>query len=481
MALVSSTSTPHPQPLSPKRGEGSGDLTGREARTCLFLTLLFLIPLQLLAVCSDEWLFKPPKPIGDGIDYEAIGYCVAQGDGWSTHYSDPKWQSPYLEEDLHSYGGILARKGPLVPDTNRPPLLPGWIGLLYTFIPRGPWAFAAIRISLALALAFGSALFALWGMLLLKSSSNLRLQQMAPWVPYGIIAILFTERNLRNYFTDFLTEPFAYLGTPVFMLLLWWGTKEANRLAIVGAAAAFAFLILCRSAFVLWIPGLVIFLPFVARASRSKQQCLLGREVRTTLLFFFTLLLLVSPWWFRNSLVLNEWMPLGTKGATTLLGGYCDEALTGNGEWVLGPERSLRLANPEPSETVPAKDWIDHEKKIASLAKEEVLHWIRNHWVQLPELGVKRVVTEWNPYNGKSLVFKILAILGCIALFLLDRIALCWIALPLLLNTLLAAGTYSLGGRYLVPSYGCFYLLVFVGVMAVGDGLLRLPSRSDAQ
>lgn len=199
------------------------------------------------------------------------------------------------------------------------------------------------------------------------------------------------------------------------------------------------------------------------------------------LTFFISLLLIVAPWWIRNIMVLGELQPLGTKGPTTLLGGYCDESLNAGGEWQFGPEKRLReeVYGRLDLGSATSQEWIETEKTIASEASQRVVHWIRTNFASLPQLMVQRVVTEWNPYTGKSLLFKILALVGVTALWLQDRRILLWLTVPLLVNSVVVAGTYSLGGRFLVPTYGCFYLLVSTGFLYMFSEFARvLGSRN---
>lgn len=434
------------------------------SKHCFLFCLLFLAPLQLLSVCSSPWFAQPPKPIGDGIDYEAIGYSVSRGDGWSTHFSDPNWKSTYLQADSFQYGFLVSKPGPIVPDTNRPPLLPTWIASIYTILPRGPVAFAAIRISLALALAVGCSLFACWGFHLVSNSLSEPLRRFAPWIAPGLVAITYSERNLRNYLTDFLTEPFALLLTAAFLLLLWDACRRPSLTRVAISGASFSFLIYCRSSFLLWLPFLAIAIPFFFVWSAASAPRRWKSAIRWTAFFLVVVLAVQSPWWVRNSLVLGHFQPLGTKGSTTLLGGYCDESLASQGEWQFEPERQLRAMLPPPFESNNAGDWIDNERTIASLAAEEVKRWAVENQSSLPGLMVQRVVTEWNPYTGKALLLKILAMVGVMGLAFRDRRTLAWLAIPLLIQTAVTAMTYSVGGRFLVPVYGCIYLLAFIGV-----------------
>jgi hypothetical protein len=130
--------------------------------------------------------------------------------------------------------------------------------------------------------------------------------------------------------------------------------------------------------------------------------------------FLLSVLLVATPWWIRNGLVLGNNLSLGTKGATTLLGGYCDESLAQGGEWQFGPEKRLReeIYSNFDFENSTSQDWIESEKIVALEASKKVKAWIYENTSSIPQLVVHRIVTEWNPYTGKSLVFKLLALVA---------------------------------------------------------------------
>ena len=439
---------------------------------CFAICLAFLLPLQLVAVSQDVWFWAPPKPIGDGTDYEAIGFGLSRGLGWATHYSDPTWRELYQSHDAVGYKNLLDSRGPVVVDTNRPPLLPAWIATVYRVLPRGPISSAAIRISLAAAIAIGCSLFAAWGWCLASNSPSAWLRQYAFWIAWFTMNVVFTERNLRNYATDFLTEPFALMGFAVFVMSLWNAVHRSSVTLAVWAGIAFGLLIHCRSSFVLWLPFVPFFLYF------SLIETKIPSRVRWKLItvFLLSVLLVATPWWIRNGLVLGNNLSLGTKGATTLLGGYCDESLAQGGEWQFGPEKRLReqIYSNFDFENSTSQDWIESEKIVALEASKKVKAWIYENTSSIPQLVVHRIVTEWNPYTGKSLVFKLLALVGIAALWKLDRRVLYWLTVPLLVNTMTVAVTYSVGGRFLVPTYGCFYLLVAIGFLYLSSESFRI-------
>ncbi len=188
------------------------------------------------------------------------------------------------------------------------------------------------------------------------------------------------------------------------------------------------------------------------------------------------------PWWVRNCLVLKAWMPLGTQGPISLLGGYCDESFRSGGEWQVTAETGLR-ERLRSSPDFLQKDPIAQEVMVAKEAQREVLAWAQQHRSDLPRLAMMRVTNLWSPYSGRSLILKGLLVLGIIALLLSRRReVILLIGLPLI-TTLVVAVLYSTGGRFLVPCYGLFYSLGGIGIAWCVHGmmciLLGSPTKTN--
>lgn len=457
------------------------------------IALVCFLPLHILAVVLDVWFLLPPKPIGDGPDYEAIGFGLSKGYGWSTSFSDPEWRRVYevvQDPDVGlDYSVPLARRGPIVADSNRPPLFPAFIAMVYQLVPRGPIAFGFIRIALACSLSIGCAMAVAWGVAIVIPMSQREGSLLPTMVGVSMIAIVISERNLRNYTTDFVTEPFALLLTQAFLVAAWYGTKKGNWKWAAATGAMFAGMYFCRGVFVLWVPFVTIWLLAIGWATDARSTLPGGpgygsiNTMRWIFVCMLTFGLLSSFWWVRNCCVLESFHPLGTKGSTTLMGGYCDESYQSEGLWQFAPERALRfeLESKLDWNTTSAKDLRDLELEIERQAKLKVNQWSSENWELLPALALKRVVTEWNPYRGKALLMKLLAAIGGIWLMRNNRVALIWLVGPLVMNTILVAWTYSLGGRFLVPTYGLIYILAAIGVAGIGTAVADAASiRSNA-
>lgn len=453
--------------------------------------LVVLGPVQIGFVASDPWFQLPPKPIGDGPDYENIAFHLSQGRGWSMGWTDPGWREPYLlvNEQLPkvplatgghaqaSYEVQLRLTGELSPTTARPPLLPTLIAFEYRLLPRSAMAFAAVRVFLASCLAIAGAMAAAMSARLLRTWT----ERSWPVALAAIVTIVLAalDRTVRSYATDFLTEPIALL-----LLQLWiFSATEAlycvdchQTIGPSSGKKQLRFSVLCgillglliytRSLIVLWLPavGLLMALaPGIARLRKTKLALdngalLQGKSHsgwRLAACMLLTCLLVCSPWWIRNCLVLKTWMPLGTQGPITLVGGYSDDAILADGQWQMAPEQRLRQRV--------SGDELD----VARQASREVSAWISAHKGQLLTLAWTRLRTEWNPYSGRALIWKLMALTGlCFLARAMPRSA--WILGGIIaINSLTVMVLYSVGGRFLVPTYGILYTLGGIGVAGV--------------
>ena len=441
-----------------------------------------LAAVNVVLAVRDSDFSSPPKPSSDGPVYENIAYHFSAGHGFWIDWHDSQWRTVYEQSPRRSeYKTYLDAPKQSMPMTGRPPLFPVLIAGVYSVVGRGASAFAIVRlisavcIAVASALAVANAAQILWNAKLnadLKGNSNGR--GLGNWSLAcgcaGATLLAASNRTLISYAHDFLTEPLALLLTQLLVTALLVvsshrqsAENENKRLSgwwVIAIAIVFAAMILARSLFVLWLPGVWILLVVIAgerRRWRVATQVLL-----LTLLF-------MSPWWVRNCVVLERFMPLGTQGPITMLGGYCDEALAAGGDWQHAPEQRLRLRmQVDPAFNALSSD-VARELMIADESKRLVRTWIAEHVGDLPSLFISRVFTHWNPYTGKSLIWRLLILTGAVYL-LVKRRPEAWVLVGLpVMNTILVACMYTTGGRFLVPLYGILFTLSAVGIGVVAE------------
>ncbi|MEZ6134160.1 MAG: hypothetical protein R3C53_04525 [Pirellulaceae bacterium] len=451
-----------------------------------WLSLLVLCLINGWSVTASGWLWLPPKPVGDGPEYENIGFHLARGQGFWIDTLDPVWQSAYespqtgashSEPDVtHSHRRSTPRD---MPTTARPPLLPLAIAGVYTTLGRGPTGFATIRLLLAACTALACSLAVFMTVRILNPIES-------TWVGWagGCVALLFaaSNRTLRDYSTDFLTEPLALLFLQCFVLCVWMNhrstVQESSTTAwrrnagLVGAGVFWGLLILTRSMFVVWLPAIALLLfasdratPYGPQGRPQVGRSWSLRRWRKAMAVVGIACLLCAPWWTRNCLVLGQFMPLGTQGPVTLIGGYSDAALKGNGDWQFAPELELRAELADVAEFKVLATDLEREVWLSREAGHRVRTWFWEHLPNLPRMFLQRIYVHWNPYTGRSLIWKFAILLGaCGLIYYRQRNPTWWLAtvwllgLPLI-STLVVAGFYSTGGRFLVPVYGVLFTL----------------------
>ncbi len=451
--------------------------------------------------------------MGDGPDYENVAYHLAKGRGWSMNWTDPAWQAPYRDASvpltvdepsvstseannselpIADYNVQLSRTDGLAPTTGRPPLLPLINGMLYLVLPRGPTSFAALRVILAICIAVASSVAVAISVRVVSQLSNRSWPVVVAAMITMVLAVL--DRTVRSYATDFLTEPIAMLLTQLWLwtlceLLLvpvlntakplndqpahlrWQLPWPRERWLIWASGSLLGLMILSRSLMVLWLPGVWLMIVLAARV-RYRNFFSLGTFDRVLLPTFSedcrrataivaVAMLVCTPWWVRNCVVLRAFMPLGTQGPITLVGGYNDEAIQLKGQWHETPEKQLRMV--AESEVV-GSDIPTREVHVARRASQQVKDWIRSNLGKLPNLAWVRLKNEWNPYNGRALAFRLTALVGLCWLFTLHRSAALLLGGIIIVNSLTVMLLYSVGGRFLVPTYGILYSLAGIGI-----------------
>lgn len=421
----------------------------------------FLVAIALLLPWHAGWIIanpkfaRPPLPIGDGPDYETIAYSLHRGEGFQFAWEDPQWQEPYLRDpDALQYTQLTRNDWP-GPTASRPPLYPTVISLVYCLIPRGPAAFAAIRLLSAMFTALAGAVSV--GIAVTITARITPAHSISTIAALTTILLALMDRTIRTYSIDFLTEPLALCLTTLLVAtgiaLIDTDTQPRVWRKILLLSCLTALLVLTRSLVVFWVPGLVLMVWFSVWPRNWWRGAL----------FLIGFMVLVAPWWVRNIALLDRWMPLGGQGAASLRGGYSDEALADHGNWHSDAEDRIQK---ELSADPNSKSWsaAQREVALADRASLETWEWIRSHMTQLPRLLSMRLATHWGPYFGSSLLWRIGVLAGFATLLVHRRRESIWlIGLPLV-NTLSILCLYEAGGRFLVPLYGVLYATAAIGV-----------------
>ena len=84
-------------------------------------------------------------------------------------------------------------------------------------------------------------------------------------------------------------------------------------------------------------------------------------------------LLVIGPWWIRNCVVLDAFMPFGTQGALNLPAGFGPRALRFQGLWMSNP------GDGAPEIAALKLDPVASEVRLAQYRSALALRWIREH------------------------------------------------------------------------------------------------------
>lgn len=401
---------------------------------------------NLLTLRDKGWLEQPPDP-GDSQDYYNIAVNVLAGRGFGVWWDDPQFRAYYqAHNDDFRFSGILRRHGGYKPTTYRPPLLP--LAMAGVFAIAGPDLTAWLWVDSALV----AAAVALAALLALRVSGHLAA---------GLTTLLGSFDPARAVFAPaVMTEGLAMLGVVGLAWLLVRLIDRQRAVLALGAGAITGALVLNRSAFLLWCPLLAALVAWLWRRSKGSVWLAVG-------LFLLPAIALPAPWWVRNCLVLDRFMPFGTQAGVGLPLGYSDLALESGGLW------SSSLSNrfwTEARNEIEARglEPLTGGVRRASFGQRQVLRWIAEHPTAVPVLAWRKAwnAWTWTPRYG----WLLLAALP--GLWLVRRrpeVQVAWALLAI--NTLGIAATYWALGRFLIPVVPVLDLLAAVGVCTVLGGL----------
>ena len=418
----------------------------------LVLAAIFLTSFATytMRVVNGGGLREPPES-GDGHDYDAIAFNVWKGRGFGYQWSDEEWRQPY--EGIQRYKPLLSRQSEYYPTTYRPPGMPLLLSGVYAVMGRN---FAAWRI-VNCGLMAGA----------VTAASAIALQLAGPAAAVLTAAIALQSRDLTRYASMFMTEPLATLM--VALLTLAWVRQASQGWTTGGAVvagAAMGGLLAARTIFILSVPILAM-LPGRDRsfgswfAWKPKAICLA------------IAIAVISPWWIRNIIVLDAFMPLGTQGGINLPMGFGPRALRFEGVWHSNPDDGW------PEIAAQKLDTVTSEVMLAKYRQTLAINWMLDNPSDVLRLMWLHVSQELKP--GRDFWTRWLPPLAAVAALVLARSPGAWtVVLVVIANILSIAMTYSAHGRFMVPMQPLLVALLSAGMAVVGRQAWTLVRRSPA-
>jgi hypothetical protein len=380
---------------------------------------------------SSSGALREPPETGDGHDYDAIAFNVWQGRGFGYQWSDESWRKPY--EGIPRYRLLLSRKSEYYPTTYRPPAMPYLLSAVYAVTGRNFTAWRVVNCAITAGAVTTAAIIS---------------AQFAG-IPAAVItaSILLQSRELTRYSGMFMTEP---LATLMLAVLAWTWVRNAREGWTTGRAIASGIamggLLAARTIFILTTPVLLILpgrdLSFGSKlAWKTKAICLVVAIV------------VISPWWIRNIIVLDAFMPLGTQGGINLPMGFGPRALRHQGIWASNPGDGW------PEIAALNLDIVTSEVMLAKHRQRLTINWMVENPGQVLHLMRLHVMQELKP--GRDFYSRWLLPSAAVAALVLWKFPGVWVlALIVGGNILSVAMTYSAGGRFMVPVQPLLAVLV---------------------
>jgi hypothetical protein len=208
---------------------------------------------------------------------------------------------------------------------------------------------------------------------------------------------------------------------------------------------------------VLLLPGTMA-APRGGSAWRAKASCLA------------VALCVIAPWWVRNIVVTQAFMPLGSQGALNLPAGFGPRALANEGVWTQshqdGADRPyIRSLDPT--------RW---EVELGRIRMRLGIQWMRGHFQQVVQLMYLHVWQEVRP-RGHLLTDLLLpaAVAGMVVLRRVPGLSV--LALIVCANLASIAMTWSARGLFMIPLQPI--LMAIIGA-AAATLLTRLTGRRSS-
>jgi hypothetical protein len=316
-------------------------------------------------------------------------------------------------------------------------------------------------------------------------------------IPALIGAGLFVvvDPHSRLYGRAILTEASSALLIALLCILLVERTyKRKKWTGVFATGIVFGLAILARSAFVLWLPVLLVMV-FWLSASKPEIHVSEDREGEgghplgasgsaepplwnwikgfvNAGTFVFVVAATLIPWGIRNCQLLGEFMPLGSQGAGQLSAGYSDVAWEHSGTWQNLEARGF-------FDGVVTKEMTPIEKELATArySRDQARQWIAANPRKALALFPLKVYQEFRPCHVPQAVLLALAVTGALAGWgnLYVRVG-----LGLVFANAVSIGlTWSVAdGRFLVPLLFVQHLLAAVGAWWVVRRVVRISPHT---
>jgi len=415
--------------------------------TCAAVFLVSFIS-YLSSAVKPGALHAPPE-MGDGHDFDALAFNIWRHQRFGFEWDEPAWRRPY--EGVPGYESLLERHSDYYPTSYRQPAAPALMALVYALTNRD---FAAWRVVHCALMAAAVTMAAAVSAEIAGTAAALVTLVLALTLPL-----------LRLFAHEFRTEGLAaFLVT----LLAWTWIRNAKkgwtRASSVASGLVLGALVATRNIFVLWIP-LAMFAPGADRSS--------GRSAwRWRAISVAVALLVIGPWWVRNAIVLEAFMPLGTQGALNMPAGFGPRALRFKGQWMSNP------GDGAPEIAALKLGPVASDVRLAQHRSALALRWIREHPLDALRLMGLHV---WQEVRPRTLPYPtgawLLPVAAAAAVYLRRSPGVGVIVSMVGANIVGIALTWSVAGRFMAPVQPLLAALAGAMIVAMVRRTLELAAR----
>lgn len=426
------------------------------SRPCVAGWIAFAIAATVLLThySTKYGLNVAPGTTGDEPSYDNIAWNLSHGRGYAEGCLDEAFLQPYDSSAVRPLRRAT-REAQLV--AYRPPLLPLLLSGLDRLFGRQFWAVRTMNVIAMAATA---------GLLVWYLASTQSLTAAA----IGFLLFLVVDTRTRLYGRTILTEATATLLMSVVTLLFMGVATHKGCVWTALLGAVFGFLILDRSMFVLWVPGMTLAVLLLRRHTHSSDEMIRRQHLLQTGSWLIALTVVLLPWAVRNVLVLDRLMPLGTQGMMQLSAGFSEHAIRRRGVWNIESEVAVR----EDVATA-GMTRLETEIAVADESRRRAVAWIRANPMRAVVLGCQKCWQEYRPRAATEWLLTGCMILGAITS--LHQQSTRYLLLLHLINATSIAATWSVEGRFVVPLLLSVHILAAQGaVFLLKPVIRRIPN-----
>jgi 4-amino-4-deoxy-L-arabinose transferase-like glycosyltransferase len=388
----------------------------------------------------------PPAVSGDEVDYDALGWELAHGRGFTVDTGNPEFRRPY---EMAAKSAERFELGPprQAVIASRPPLYPLAISVLNRLFGRQFWA---VRLMDAALMAGTLALIAM--ILDRRFGGRAVLILLVLFIAVDVRTRLYGRAILTEAMSAFLTS-LVILG-----LMSLQEMRESRRRRVLlwsgVIGVLFGLSLLARTLMVLWVPGLCLIVFWLVRRLGHGFWSGIGGAAG----FLLGAGLIVSPWAVRNLQVTGEFMPLGTQGLTQMSAAFGDAVWNTRGVWTnLDPQGFFEEVK------TPSQTPLEREIAKAKYSRAKAVEWIRANPGKAVVLFPLKI---WQEIRPRSVMELVLFVLTAIGMAVYGRTELGQLLLAVFATNLFAIGiTWSVEGRFLVPVLLPIHVFAAVGAL----------------